>query len=217
MRTGGKRTIIALAIVLFAGAADSDAQTPHQATRGGFRVEAGTMFGVTIAGKEFDTGINATGGERLIAKVNHGGSFGLRIGVHNSLIGLEGNLLGASNLATVKSEFGVAFPNHAERPVFYSADALVFLAGRKISGGRVRPYLTTGAGGVFVSADLDNINDKERHNRFMWNAGGGVKLFVAGERGAFLDLRFTNHRLLGSRQESAADFRSVTVGFGYRF
>ena len=83
-----------------------------------------------------------------------------------------------------------------------------------INSGRVRPYVTSGVGGAYVSADLDNINDKEPHNRFMWNAGGGVKL-IAGE--LVLDFRFTNHRLLGSGAENTTNLRSVSVGVGYRF
>jgi opacity protein-like surface antigen len=167
-----------------------------------------------IAGKELTRGINATGGEDLIAKLNHGGAFGVRAGVHNLLLGLEAGFLTTSNAVSVRNEFGVAFPNHAERPLFYSGDALVYPFRNAINEGRVRPYVTSGVGGAYVSADLDNINDKEPHTRFMWNAGGGVKL-IAGE--LVLDFRFTNHRLLSSGPEPAADLRSITVGVGYRF
>ena len=180
------------------------------------RFEASTVFGAMIAGKEFARGINATGGEQLIARLGHGGTFGVRVGVHNALIGLEANLLTTSNPVVVKNEFGVAFPNHAERPLLYSGDALLYPFRRTIHRGRVRPYVTSGLGGTYVSADLNNINDKERHNRFTWNAGGGVKLFVE-ESGLYVDLRFTNHRLFSSRGLGASDLRSVTVGIGYRF
>jgi opacity protein-like surface antigen len=180
----------------------------------GSRLEASTVFGAMIAGKELNRGINATGGEDLIAKLNHSGAFGVRAGVHNALLGLEANFLTTSNAVSIRNEFGVAFPNHAEKPLFYSADALLYPFRSAINEGRVRPYVTSGVGGAYVSADLDNINDKEPHNRFVWNAGGGVKVF-AGQ--LYLDFRFTNHRLFNSRAESATDLRSVTVGVGYRF
>jgi opacity protein-like surface antigen len=178
------------------------------------RLEASTVFGAMIAGKELNRGVNATGGEDLIAKLNHGGAFGVRAGVHNSLLGLEAGFLTTSNAASVRNEFGVAFPNHAERPLFYSGDALFYPFRMALSEGRVRPYVTSGIGGAYVSADLDNIDDKERHNRLMWNAGGGVKLIV-GE--LVLDFRFTNHRLLSSGAQNATNLRSVSVGVGYRF
>jgi len=212
-----KTTIIArtslLAATIAVGVIAANGQT-NDARLGGTRLEASTVFGAMIAGKELTRGINAAGGEDLIAKLNHGGAFGFRAGVHNSLLGLEAGFLTTNNAVSVRNEFGVAFPNHAERPLFYSGDALVYPFLNAINEGRVRPYVTSGVGGAYVSADLDNINDKEPHNRFMWNAGGGVKL-IAGE--LVLDFRFTNHRLPSAGQEPAADLRSITVGVGYRF
>jgi len=212
-----KTTIIArtslLATTIAVGVIASNGQT-NDARLGGTRFEASTVFGAMIAGKELTRGINATGGEDLIAKLNHGGAFGVRAGVHNSLLGLEAGFLTTNNAVSVKNEFGGAFPNHAERPLFYSGDALVYPFRNAINEGRVRPYVTSGVGGAYVSADLDNINDKEAHNRFSWNAGGGVKV-IAGE--LVLDFRFTNHRLLSAGPEPAADLRSITVGVGYRF
>ena len=202
-----------LAAMLTVGVIAANGQS-NEERLAGTRLEASTVFGAMIAGKEFNRGINATGGEDLIATLNHGGAFGVRAGVHNSLLGLEAGFLTTSNAASVRNEFGVAFPNHAERPLFYSGDALLYPFRTAINEGRVRPYVTSGVGGAYVSADLDNINDKEPHNRFMWNAGGGVKLIV-GE--LVLDFRFTNHRLLSSGPEIAANLRSVSVGVGYRF
>ncbi len=212
-----KTTIIArtslLAATIAVGVIAANGQT-NDARLGGTRLEASTVFGAMIAGKELTRGINAAGGEDLIAKLNHGGAFGVRAGVHNPRLGLEAGFLTTNNAVSVRNEFGVAFPNHAERPLFYSGDALVYPFLNAINEGRVRPYVTSGVGGAYVSADLDNINDKEPHNRFMWNAGGGVKL-IAGE--LVLDFRFTNHRLPSAGQEPAADLRSITVGVGYRF
>jgi len=212
-----RTTIIArmslLAATLAAAVIAANGQT-NDARLGGTRLEASTVFGAMIAGKELNRGINATGGEDLIAKLNHGGAFGVRAGVHNSLLGLEAGFLTTSNAASVRNEFGVAFPNHAERPLFYSGDALLYPFRMAINEGRVRPYVTSGVGGAYVSADLDNINDKEPHNRFVWNAGGGLKVF-SGQ--LYFDFRFTNHRLLGSAGETATNLRSMTVGVGYRF
>lgn len=67
---------------------------------------------------------------------------------------------------------------------------------------------------MLISADLDNVNDQEMHNKLTWNAGGGVKVFMGEERDLFLDFRFINHRVLSS---SAIDLRSINVGAGYRF
>jgi len=207
----GRTSVLAAMLILAVSAANG--QT-NEERLDGTKLEASAVFGAMIAGRELNRGINATGGENLIARLNHGGVFGLRAGIHNSLLGLEAGFLSSSNAASVRNEFGVAFPNHAERPLFYSGDALLYPFRIAISEGRVRPYVTSGFGGAFVSADLDNIDDKERHNRPMWNAGGGVKLIV-GE--LVLDFRFTNHRLLGSGARNATNLRSVSVGVGYRF
>lgn len=211
--------ISALAVVLcVAAAATVNAQSQAQERFSGARFEAGTVFGAMIAGKELGRGVNATGGhEQLIARLNHVGAIGLRGGVHNDLLGLEANFLTMSNSVVVRNEFGVAFPNHGERPLMYSGDALIYPFRRAIREGKLGPYLTSGMGGMLMSADLDNINDQERHNRLMWNAGGGVKVFVGEAPDFYLDFRFTNHRLSGARSSGAVDLRSLTLGVGYRF
>jgi len=195
-------------------AAASIAQTQSQA---GSRFEAETFFGAMIAGKEVGRRANATGGEQIIARLNHGGAFGLRAGVHSDLLGLEAGFVTSSNRAEVKNEFGVAFPNHAERPLICSGDALLYPFRRRLAEGRVRPYLTSGVGGMLLSADLDNIRDKEFHGGLIWNAGGGVKVFVGADSAMYVDLRFTNHRMLGSRAADLIDLRSISVGVGARF
>ena len=206
--------IAALCIVL---AASVEAQTQSQQRLSASRIEAATFFGAMIAGKEIRRGVNATGGEQLIARLNHGGTLGVRGGVHSDLLGLEANFLTTSNRADVKNEFGVAFPNHAERPLIYSGDALLYPFRRAIREGKVRPYLTSGIGGMALSADLDNIRDKETHGSLVWNAGVGVKVFVGEGSGLYLDLRFTNHRMLSSRGADSLDLRSVSIAVGARF
>jgi hypothetical protein len=195
----------------------ADAQTRAQEKHSASRIEAGTFFGAMIAGKEISRGVNATGGEQLVARLNHGGALGVRGGVHSDLLGLEANVITSSNRAVVKNEFGVAFPNHAERPLIYSGDALLYPFRRAIREGKVRPYVTSGVGGMLISADLDNIQDKETHGGLIWNAGGGVKVFVGEGTGLYVDIRFTNHRLLNSRGSDSIDLRSVSIGVGARF
>jgi hypothetical protein len=212
----GKMSMIAV-ILCAVGAAISDAQTQSKERPSGSRIEASTFFGAMIAGKDIARGVNATGGEQLIARLNHGGAVGVRLGVHSELLGLEANFLTTSSPAIVKNEFGVAFPNHAERPLIYSGDALLYPFRRAIRAGKLRPYLTTGVGGMLLSADLDNIRDKETHGSLIWNAGGGVKVFVGEGAGLYFDFRFTNHRLLRSRTGDSRDLRSVTIGVGARF
>ena len=212
----GKTSMIA--VVLWIGcAAMAHGQTQTQERHSGSGIEAGTFFGAMIAGKEIARGVNATGGEQLIARLNHGGALGLRVGVHSEVVGLEANFLTTSSTAIVKNEFGVAFPNHAERPLIYSGDGLLYPFRRAIREGKVRPYLTTGVGGMLLSADLDNIRDKETHGSLIWNAGGGVKVFVGEGAGLYFDFRFTNHRLVSSRGADALDLRSVSLGVGARF
>lgn len=216
LRAGRISVTTIVACIAIATMASAQAQSPDHFL--GSHVEASTFFGAMIAGKEIGRGVNATGGhEQLAARLNHGGAFGVRIGVHNDVLGLEVNFLTTSNPLAVNNEFGVAFPNHAERPLIYSGDALLYPFRKAIREGRVRPYVTSGIGGTFFSADLDNINDQEKHHRLTWNAGGGAKVFVGQEPSLYLDFRFTNHRLLSSRGVSATDLRSVTVGVGYRF
>ncbi|MEK6324278.1 MAG: hypothetical protein AABN33_21780 [Acidobacteriota bacterium] len=210
----GKSSAIAI-VLCIVGAADAQTQSQERLSRS--RIEAGTFFGAMIAGKEIARGVNATGGEQLIAKLNHGAALGLRVGVHSDLLGLEASFLSAGIAVRVNNEFGVRFPNHGERPLICSGDALLYPFRRAIREGKLRPYLTSGIGGMLMSADLDNINDQELHHRLAWNAGGGVKIFVGEERDLYLDLRFTNHRLLGSREIGPIDLRSLTVGVGYRF
>jgi opacity protein-like surface antigen len=215
MRLGKMSTI---AIVCIVGAATASAQTQTQGRPSGSRFEASTFFGVMIAGKEINRGVNATGGhEQLIARLDHGVALGLRVGAHSDLLGLEANVLTTFNAVIVNNEFGVAFPNHGERPAVYSGDALLYPLRKRVKKGKARPYLTSGIGGTVVYADLDNINDQETHHRLTWNAGGGVKVFVGEGPDFFLDFRFTNHRLFSSRGMSPVDLRSVTVGVGYRF
>lgn len=204
-----------IAVLCMVGAAETDAQTQSPERLSATRIEAGTYFGLIIAGKDIARGVNATGGEQLIARLNHSGALGIRGGVHNDLLGLEGNFLTASSPVVVKNEFGVAFPNHAERPLIYSGDALLYPFRKAIRAGKVRPYLTNGIGGLLLSADLDNIRDKETHGGLIWNAGGGVKVFVGEASGLYFDLRFTNHRLLNS--STPYSLRSLSIGVGARF
>lgn len=215
MRIRLARINVIAVVLCVAGGAEVSAQTRQGLS--GSRLEAATFFGAMIAGKEIARGVNATGGEQLIARLGFGGALGVRGGVHSDLLGLEGNLLTTSNPAIVKNEFGVAFPNHAERPLIYSGDVLVYPFRRAISEGNVRPYLTSGLGGMLLLADLDNIRDKETHGSLIWNAGGGVKVFLGEGNGLYLDLRFTNHRLLGTGGSERVDFRTISVGVGARF
>lgn len=208
---------VMMVILSVVGAGNVNAQTRAPENLSGSRIEASTFFGAMIAGKTIGRGVNATGGEQLVARLNHGAALGVRAGVHNDLLGLEANFLTTSNPAVVKNEFGVAFPNHSERPLIFSGDALLYPFRRAISGGMVRPYLTSGLGGLLLSADLDNIRDKETHGSLIWNAGGGVKVFAGQGTGLYLDLRFTNHRLLGSGGSEPVDFRTISVGVGARF
>jgi len=212
----GKISVIAV-VLCIGWAAMAGAQAQAQERRSGSGIEASTFFGAMIAGKEIARGVNATGGEQLIARLNHGVALGLRVGVHNELLGLEANFLTTSTPAIVKNEFGVAFPNHAERPLICSGDGLLYPFRKAIREGKVRPYLTTGVGGMLLSADLDNIRGKETHGSLIWNAGGGVKVFVGEGAGLYFDLRFTNHRLLSSRGADSLDLRSVSLGVGARF
>lgn len=206
-------SVIAVALFIF-GSAETHAQTQSPERMSGSKIEAGTFFGAMIAGKEIFRGVNATGGEQLIARLNHGGALGVRAGVHSDLLGLEGNFLTTTNRGVVKNEFGIAFPNHAESPLICSGDALIYPFRRAISEGKIRPYLTSGVGGMLLSADLDNIRDKETHGSLIWNAGGGVKVFVGEGSALYFDLRFTNHRVLSA---DSTDLRSVSIGVGARF
>lgn len=199
-------------------AATASVQAQTQERLSGSRVECAVVVGAAIAGTNIGRGTNATGGhEQLVARLDHGGAVGIRGGIHNAVLGVEANFLSTLNPVSVKNEFGAGFPNHAERLLFYSADVLLYPFGRAIRKGRVRPYLTSGIGGTFFSADLDNINDRERHNRLMWNAGGGARFLVGQGPNVYLDFRFTNHRMLSAGELPATDVRSVTVGVGYRF
>jgi opacity protein-like surface antigen len=209
-------TITIACIAIVAATANAQAQMQQRLSR--LRAECAVVFGAAIAGKDIGHGINATGGhEQLIARLDHRGAVGIRGGIHIAVLGVEANFLSTLNSVSVKNEFGVGFPNHGERLLIYSADALLYAFRRAIREGRVRPYLTSGIGGAFFSADLDNINDQERHTRLMWNAGGGARFFVGQEPDLYLDFRFTNHRMLSAGGLPATDVRSVTVGVGYRF
>ena len=207
------RTIFAMAVGLCIGAI-ANAQTQSQEASGS-RIEAATFFGAMLAGKEIARGVNATGGEHLIAKLGYGGALGVRGGIHSDLLGMEANFLTTSNPAVVKNEFGGAFPNHAERPLIYSGDALLYPFRRAIKAGLVRPYLMSGIGGMLLSADLDNVRDKETHGGLIWNTGGGMKVFVGESGRLYVDLRFTNHRLL--RTTTPYSLQSLSIGVGARF
>lgn len=213
-RMSATRTIVCSAFIV----ATANAQAQTQERPSGSRVECAVVFGAAIAGKEIGRGINATGGhEQLIARLDHGGAVGVRAGIHNALLGVEANFLSTLNSVSVKNEFGAGFPNHGQRLLIYSADALLYPFRRAIKGGRVRPYITSGIGGTFFSADLDNIDDQEHHGRLMWNAGAGARFFAGQEPDFYVDFRLTSHRMLCAGNLPATDVRSVTVGVGYRF
>jgi len=182
----------------------------------GASFEAASYTGLMIGNKEVARGTNATGGEQLIAKLGTAGGIGLRAGMHNDWLGLEADLFSAGRSVKVKNEFGAGFPNHGAKPLFCSAGGLVYPFGRRLRNGRLRPYLVGGLGTVLFTADLDNINDQEWHNRLTWNIGTGFKWFPADER-IYLDFRFVNHRLVSTRKIDSMDLRSATLAVGYRF
>jgi hypothetical protein len=190
-----------------------------QNTSNQWRWELGFRAGVLLAGKEVGRGINATAGrrEQLIARLDHGGSISLQFGVHSAVLGLEANLLSGTKLITVKNEFGVDFPNHGERPVIYSGDILLYPFGRRLAGGRFRPYLMAGGGGAQIAVDLDNINNKENYHRLALNAGGGLKLLFGQEQRYCFDIRFSTHHITGKSPIATFDLQSVSGGFGVRF
>src|SRR5262245_58104609 len=121
----GRLSVIALCLCCL-GAQTGEAQVRTERISV-TRIEASTFFGALLAGKEIARGINATGGhEQLIARLNHSGALGLRVGMHAELVGLEAGFLNIGSAVRVDNEFGVRFPSHGGRPVICSGDALLY-------------------------------------------------------------------------------------------
>lgn len=180
-------------------------------------VEAGVDIGLFVAGVEVGRDINATGGEQLIARLGHGAILGARIGVHTPTFGFDAEVAGPSARVGVRNEFGVRFPNHGERPAMLSGRALLYPFRRALWRGQVRPFVAAGIAGTFVSADLDNVEDKSLRLLPGWTLGAGVKWLRDDGNGGYLEIAVSEQRFHGVRPFGSFTTRAVTCGVGYRF
>jgi len=168
---------------------------------------------------------NAAGGqEELIARWSSGVALAVGGGLETRFGGLQLTGIMATSAVQVRNEFGVAFPNHGKPPVAWGADALVYplapLQGRR--GRSVRPFVTAGLGGIFLSVDLDNIKNQTLYHSFHWSLGGGVRIALSPDEipywtPTFLELRVTRFRVWANGPLSRFDAVTATAGLGMRF
>ena len=120
----------------------------------------------------------ATAGEVLEARWRDGIGLALGFGLEAGWGGGELRILVPGRELDVRNEAGEVFPHHASPPLVWSVGALVYplpRLGRGL-GRRLRPFLAAGAGGMLVSADLDNANGASLYHSWQWTLNGGLRL-----------------------------------------
>ena len=208
--------LVVLPILLLSSATSAAGQGPLPAapTAGIFH-EIVFYAGLSLAPSEIGRDVNRAGGDVLVAGLGNSAISGLRFELHKRFVGIGLNLVGWLKPVEVESEAGVQFPHHGEPPGLYLFEARLYPLGESARE-RVSPYIAVGAGGAFISVDLDNVEDQEMRHVWARSFGGGTKLsFNEGE--TFLDLQFTLYFLSGRGPIAPFRVRAITIGFGVRY
>ncbi len=191
------------------------------------RVESENVFGFWTAYIALDTGfitapqeigrqVNATGGEDLIAMLGNSATIGIRWGYGNDLLGFSVNLTWILNAVDVQNEFGVPFPFHGQPPGQAGIEARLFPFLRTLAGGRFRPYLSAGSGVMFLSVDLDNIQDQELYVLRVWSAGAGFQI-RRKDPDSYFYAEYRRHRISESFPVHSFVMNAVNLGFAFLY
>ena len=196
----------------FAGAAAQDAGSAGVAS--GVAVEFAFHGGVSPAPGEIGRDVNRAGGDTLVASLGASAVVGARVEVNNGLVGGGITVLGWLRSVGVQNDGGKDFPHHGKPPLVYLGEARLYPFRKWLAHGRVSPYFSAGAGGTLVSVDLDNANGQELRHLWTWSAGGGVRIFVGGDSGTFVDVQYRACFLSGSGPLAPFTLHSIVVGVG---
>ena len=180
-----------------------------------WRLEAAGHVGALLSPGVIGRDTNATGREELRAILSDGPVLGLRIGWASPFLGLEVETARALARVEVRSEHGVDFPNHGEAPFLLSAQLVLYPAGDKLWGGRLRPHLLAGLGGMLVSVDLDNVGGQRHEFASTRILGAGLRFSLRpnGDVERFLDLRATRSTVAGSSPLDSFELESLSVSY----
>lgn len=189
------------------------------------RWSTGAALGVAFAPGEVGRDRNKTGGhEQLIARWSSGVALGLYAGIETRFGGFELSVIQTTSAVQVKNEFGVAFPNHGKPPFVWTGNAVLYpLALVQRQGSRLlRPFVTAGLGGVFLSVDLDNIKNQTLYHSFAWSVGGGVRIATSPDdirfgTPSFVELRVVRFRVWPNGPLRRFEVIAATAGVGMRF
>ncbi|MGH7560429.1 MAG: hypothetical protein ACRENB_05355 [Gemmatimonadales bacterium] len=178
-------------------------------------------LGAAFAPGEIGRGVNATGGETLIASLGDALISTLHAGVESRHAGLELSVGVLGRAVRVDNELGTPFPHHGRRPATWTAALRLFplsvLTQRALPA---EPWVALGGGGMVLSADLDNVNDQTLYHRWQWSLGAGVRVPLSERRWdpeTVLDLRVTRMRVGARAPFQAFDVVAAMVGLGLRF
>ncbi|MGQ0701878.1 MAG: hypothetical protein ACT4PM_01945 [Gemmatimonadales bacterium] len=214
---------------LGAGAGAGFAQEPFPslewlARTRSWRWTSGVGLGIIGRSGEIGRDRNATGGqEELVASLGTGIGIGARTGYESRFGGLELRGTFFSSAVQVVNEDEVRFPNHGKRPFAWTGSALVYpVSPLQRRPGAVRPFLAVGVGGIFLSVDLDNIEDQTLYHSFLWSLSGGLRIATDPEdvpsvTPTHVELRVERTRVWGNHPLGSFQFWVVTAGLGMKW
>jgi hypothetical protein len=211
---------VVLGVVLMAGGRPAPAQVSPPT----WRVTSGAALALVLSPGEIGRHPNATGGhEDLLARLPDAGGLTLAFGVESDLLGFESRFVFGAAHVQVKNEFGVAFPNHGEPPLFSEIGVFAFpffpLRNSPL-GRRIQPLVGAGTGALFASIDLDNIDGQSLHRARQRTMTAGLRILdrgsVTGDT-PFIELRWTRHRVSRRSPLHAFTATSLTLGMGVAY
>jgi hypothetical protein len=168
-------------------------------------------------------GVNAVGGgEPIVARWLDGVGLGLGLGLEAGWGGGELRILAPARELEVRNAAGDRFPHHASRPLVWSIGVLVHPIPRLGPGlgRRLRPFVAAGAGGMLVTADLDNRNGPSLYHPWQWTLGGGLRLEVGLDDPragiSLIEVRVLKVHLSAAGPFVRANVTAVALGLGLR-
>jgi hypothetical protein len=213
------RRIVGIAIGLVLVASLAAAQEPARNPRSLGFFGAAWVLGPGVIAR----GVNAGGGgEPIVARWLDGVGLAVGLGLEAGWGGGELRILAPARELEVRNAAGDRFPHHASQPLVWSIGALIYPIPRlgQGLGRRLRPFVAAGAGGMLVSADLDNREGPSLYHPWQVTLGGGLRLEV-GLDDPRAGSTVVEVRLLETHLGAAGPFRrgratAFSVGLGLR-
>lgn len=134
----------------------------------------GIRMGFQSGPGEIGRNANATGEEDLIAYLKTTPVLGGEVGCRNRYLTFLARLSSGFRRVMVRNEFNVDFPNHGSAPTWLTGAVSVRPLGN--SGWIIQPFITVEVGLLFLSVDLDNIQDQVFYALWTRSLGGGMEI-----------------------------------------